>query len=217
MEVVSASALEREAAAITAAPKSYASAAARSAAAAGGGAAPASGTAVKPSFPAITITTGTVRVHVNLAASPARWGAHEALLAACGEGGRPAAALFRFFPFSCAPPARAPATRHTAAQHPVPRARPPRAALTHPAPRVPPCLPPSFRHPQGRDELRSIRVPPHRYTPLREAWDAIIKPVVEHLKLMVRMNTKQRTVEIKVSARTRRGDWCRRRAPSASF
>lgn len=51
----------------------------------------------------------------------------------------------------------------------------------------------------GKDETRSIRVPPHRYTPLKENWEAIVKPIVEHMKLMIRMNTKSRAVELKTS------------------
>jgi len=50
----------------------------------------------------------------------------------------------------------------------------------------------------GKDESRSVRVPPHRYTPLKESWEAIVKPVVDHMKLQIRMNTKTRSVEIKV-------------------
>lgn len=49
------------------------------------------------------------------------------------------------------------------------------------------------------DEVRSIRVPQHRLTPLKESWEAIVKPVVDHMKLQIRMNTKARAVEIKVS------------------
>ena len=46
-------------------------------------------------------------------------------------------------------------------------------------------------------ETRTVRVPPHRYTPLKEAWEAIVKPIVEHAKLQVRMNTRSRAVEIR--------------------
>ena len=46
-------------------------------------------------------------------------------------------------------------------------------------------------------ETRSIRVPPQRYTPLKESWEAIVKPIVEHAKLQVRMNTRSRAVEIR--------------------
>ncbi len=52
------------------------------------------------------------------------------------------------------------------------------------------------------DELRSIRVPTHRLTPLKDAWDALVAPITEHLKLMVRMNTRARAVELKSSAFT---------------
>jgi RNA-binding protein PNO1 len=51
----------------------------------------------------------------------------------------------------------------------------------------------------GRDETRSIRVPAHRYTPLKENWENIVKPIVEHMRLQIRMNTKNRTVELKTS------------------
>ncbi len=50
----------------------------------------------------------------------------------------------------------------------------------------------------GLSEVRKVRVPPHRYTPLRENWEAIMAPIVEHLKLQIRMNTKTRSVELKV-------------------
>lgn len=40
-------------------------------------------------------------------------------------------------------------------------------------------------------------VPPHRYTPLRNNWDTILKTLVKHMKLQVRMNTKRRCVEIR--------------------
>ena len=51
-------------------------------------------------------------------------------------------------------------------------------------------------------ETRSVRVPPNRYTPLREQWDAVVAPCVEHLKLMIRMNAKKRAVELRNSAFT---------------
>ena len=47
-----------------------------------------------------------------------------------------------------------------------------------------------------------MRVPPNRYTPLREQWDAVVAPCVEHLKLMIRMNAKKRAVELRNSAFT---------------
>lgn len=53
--------------------------------------------------------------------------------------------------------------------------------------------------PQVASETRTVRCPAHRYTPLKENWDAIVKPIVEHMKLMIRMNTKTRSVELKTS------------------
>lgn len=57
----------------------------------------------------------------------------------------------------------------------------------------------------GRIEYRSVRVPPHRYTPLREDWDAVVKYLVEHMKLQIRMNTKLRTVQLKTTEETPAG------------
>jgi hypothetical protein len=50
----------------------------------------------------------------------------------------------------------------------------------------------------GKVEVRRVRVPAHRYTPLKANWEAVMTPIVEHLKLQIRMNTKTRTVELKV-------------------
>jgi len=54
----------------------------------------------------------------------------------------------------------------------------------------------------GKSEFRRIPVPPHRYTPLRKDWMRIYTPIVEHLKLDVRMNPRNRSVEIKTSQHT---------------
>ena len=51
----------------------------------------------------------------------------------------------------------------------------------------------------GESSMRSLKVPPNRYTPLRENWEQIMRPVVEHMKLQIRMNVKKRCVEIKTS------------------
>jgi RNA-binding protein PNO1 len=48
-------------------------------------------------------------------------------------------------------------------------------------------------------EFRKIPVPPHRMTPLRDHWDEIVAPIVEHMKLQIRMNTRLKRVEIRVS------------------
>lgn len=51
-------------------------------------------------------------------------------------------------------------------------------------------------------QLRRVPVPPHRLTPLKASWMGMIQPLVEHLKLQVRMNTKRRAVEIRNSDTT---------------
>ena len=54
----------------------------------------------------------------------------------------------------------------------------------------------------GQSEFRRIPVPPHRYTPLRKDWMRLYTPIVEHLKLDVRMNPRNRSVELKTSTHT---------------
>lgn len=51
----------------------------------------------------------------------------------------------------------------------------------------------------GKPELRRVPVPPHRFTPLKENWMKVFTPVVEHLKLQIRLNLKSKNVEIRVS------------------
>ncbi|KAL6449688.1 LOW QUALITY PROTEIN: PNO1 Pre-rRNA-processing protein PNO1 [Candida maltosa Xu316] len=43
-------------------------------------------------------------------------------------------------------------------------------------------------------ESRKVSVPPHRMTPLKNVWSKIYPPLVDHLKLQVRMNLKTRTM-----------------------
>lgn len=50
-----------------------------------------------------------------------------------------------------------------------------------------------------RVENRKVPVPPHRMTPLKANWTKICPPIVEHLKLQVRMNVKSRAVELRTS------------------
>lgn len=54
----------------------------------------------------------------------------------------------------------------------------------------------------GQLERRKIPVPPHRLTPLKNHWMEIYKPIVEHLKLQIRMNQKSKSVEIRTSKHT---------------
>ncbi|XP_038218433.1 RNA-binding protein pno1 [Zerene cesonia] len=51
--------------------------------------------------------------------------------------------------------------------------------------------------------MRKVAVPAHRYTPLKENWLKIFTPIVEHLLLQVRFNTKTRNVEIKIGPETK--------------
>ncbi|KAB8200649.1 Pre-rRNA-processing protein pno1 [Aspergillus parasiticus] len=50
-----------------------------------------------------------------------------------------------------------------------------------------------------RVETRKVPVPPHRFSPLKASWSRIYPPLVEHLKLQVRMNIKSRAVELRTS------------------
>lgn len=54
-----------------------------------------------------------------------------------------------------------------------------------------------------RVETRKVPVPPHRMTPLKAYWPKIYPPLVEHLKLQVRMNVKNRAVELRTSRFTK--------------
>lgn len=48
-------------------------------------------------------------------------------------------------------------------------------------------------------QSRKVPIPPHRMTPLKNSWPKIYPPLVEHLKLQVRMNIKSRAVELRTS------------------
>ena len=41
-------------------------------------------------------------------------------------------------------------------------------------------------------EYRRVRCPPHRYTPLRDHWEQILSPLVEYLKLQVRLQEERK-------------------------
>ena len=53
-----------------------------------------------------------------------------------------------------------------------------------------------------RIEARKVLIPPHRMTPLKSNWPRIYPPLVEHLKLQVRMNVSARAVEMRTSQYT---------------
>ena len=54
----------------------------------------------------------------------------------------------------------------------------------------------------GCSEFRRVQVPPHRLTPLKKDWMQLYTPIVDHLKLDVRMNARLRAVELRTSAHT---------------
>ena len=58
---------------------------------------------------------------------------------------------------------------------------------------------PAYRETQANvsKEFRKIPVPPHRMTPLREHWEDIVGPIVEHMKLQIKMNIKLKRVELR--------------------
>ena len=51
-------------------------------------------------------------------------------------------------------------------------------------------------------ETRKVLIPPHRMTPLKASWPKIYPPLVEHLRLQVRMNVRARAVELRTSKHT---------------
>ncbi|KAL8706443.1 MAG: hypothetical protein Q9201_000498 [Fulgogasparrea decipioides] len=63
-------------------------------------------------------------------------------------------------------------------------------------PRFPPAKTIKTKH---QAETRKVLVPPHRMTPLKAFWPKIYPPLVEHLKLQVRMNVKGKAVELRTS------------------
>ena len=54
----------------------------------------------------------------------------------------------------------------------------------------------------GTEEIRRIRCPPNRFTPLKNNWEKLMRPVVDQLKLLIRFNTKTMCVELKTSPYT---------------
>ena len=51
-------------------------------------------------------------------------------------------------------------------------------------------------------ETRSVKVPHHRFPPVKKVWMEIYAPVVEQLKLEIRMNLKTHCVEIRTCPET---------------
>ena len=46
-------------------------------------------------------------------------------------------------------------------------------------------------------QYRQIYVPPHRFTPIKTNWQAFARPIVQSLKLQIRMNIRTRSVELR--------------------
>jgi rRNA processing protein Krr1/Pno1 len=51
-------------------------------------------------------------------------------------------------------------------------------------------------------ESRTVPIPPHRFTPLRQSWPKLYTPLVEHLKLQVRVNVKRKAVDLRTGKAT---------------
>jgi hypothetical protein len=164
--LVSASELRAEAAAIKAATSAASSAAGGAggvAASSDSSAAAAAGGPGKPKFPAL---------------NAAALGVSSATRPTAAAAGRTAGTLTpRRGAASAAWPAVRGAGRSQGGR------RRPRSRCAHPCLLLPlpPCAAPRPATPapqKGRDEMRSIRVPGHRYTPLKEHWETIVKPIV---------------------------------------
>jgi RNA-binding protein PNO1 len=48
-------------------------------------------------------------------------------------------------------------------------------------------------------QTRKVNIPPHRFSPIKTMWPKIYAPLVEHLQLQVRMNLKNKAVELRNS------------------
>lgn len=55
-------------------------------------------------------------------------------------------------------------------------------------------------------ESRSIKIPHHRFPPLKKVWLEVYTPIVEQCKLEIRMNLKTRCVDLRTSPLTATSD-----------
>lgn len=53
-----------------------------------------------------------------------------------------------------------------------------------------------------KSERRAVAVPPHRFTPLKNTWPKIYFPLVDHLKLQVKMDIGRKRVLLRTSRET---------------
>ena len=66
-----------------------------------------------------------------------------------------------------------------------------------------PNFPPaSAQRESGDTEFRRIPIPPNRFSPLKENWMKIFTPIAEQLKLQIRLNLKNKSIELRVSPRS---------------
>jgi RNA-binding protein PNO1 len=54
----------------------------------------------------------------------------------------------------------------------------------------------------NKQDYRRVLVPQNRMKPLKENWPTIVKALVEHMKIQVKMNTKKKCVEMRSSEKT---------------
>ena len=57
--------------------------------------------------------------------------------------------------------------------------------------------------PSIKKEYSKIIVPPNRMKPLKENWPTIVKVLVEHMKIQIKMNPKKKCIEIRTSETTK--------------
>ncbi|KAI8591719.1 Pre-rRNA-processing protein PNO1 [Geranomyces variabilis] len=55
---------------------------------------------------------------------------------------------------------------------------------------------------ESSKDMRRVPVPPHRLTPLQKDWLKLYSPLVEHMKLQVRVNLKAKAVEMRSCPQT---------------
>jgi RNA-binding protein PNO1 len=53
-----------------------------------------------------------------------------------------------------------------------------------------------------KPSAQKVPIPPHRMSPLKAQWSRLYPPLVDHLKLQVRMNIKNKQVELRTSKST---------------
>jgi RNA-binding protein PNO1 len=58
------------------------------------------------------------------------------------------------------------------------------------------------QNPSIKKEYSKVQVPPNRMKPLKENWPTIVKVLVEHMKIQIKMNPKKKCVEMRTSDTT---------------